>query len=212
MTSHRASERGYRRHVVDATLAVMQAADVLLHARPRGLQRSEYERLAQEGFFQNEKVELIEGIIVEMSPIGPAHANPLDLLVERLVPLVAGRARVRVQQPFALSDNSEPEPDLAIVPLEDYSEHHPTSALLIIEIAESSLDYDRETKAPLYAAAGIPEYWIVDVAARAIEVHDEPSEGIYSRLQRKDLESELSVSALPDVTVLVRSLFPTVSK
>jgi Uma2 family endonuclease len=187
----------------------MQAADVLLHARPRGLQRAEYERLAQEGFFQNEKVELIEGIIVEMSPIGPAQANPLDLLVEKLVPLVAGRARVRVQQPLALSDSSEPEPDLAIVPLGDYSKQHPTRALLIIEVAESSLNYDRETKAPLYAAAGVPEYWIVDVAARVIEVRDQPHESVYSRVQRKSLESELSVAALPDVTVKIRSLFPS---
>jgi Uma2 family endonuclease len=186
----------------------MQAADVLLHARPRGLQRTEYERLAHEGFFRNEKVELIEGIIVQMSPIGPAHANPLDLLVERLVPLVAGRARVRVQQPFALSDSSEPEPDLTIVPPEDYSGHHPTNALLIIEVAESSLDYDRETKAPLYAAAGVPEYWIVDVAARAIEVYDQAREDGYARVRRKDATSELSVAALPDVTVQVGSLFP----
>jgi len=186
----------------------MQASDVLLHARPRGLQRTEYERLAQEGFFQHEKVELIEGIIVEISPIGPAHANPLDLLVERLVPRIAGRARVRVQQPFALNDTSEPEPDLAIVALGDYSQSHPARALLIIEVADSSLDYDRETKAPLYAAAGVPEYWILDVAARVIEVHTHPNEGRYLSVQRSDTNSELSIAALPDVSVDVSLLFP----
>lgn len=186
----------------------MQATDVLLHARPRGIWRAEYERLVQEGFFDNEKVELIEGMIVEISPIGPAHANPVDVLVELLVPRVTGRARVRVQQPFALSDSSEPEPDLAIVPLGDYAEAHPTRALLIIEVAESSLDHDRETKAPLYARAGVPEYWIVDVAARVIEVHSQPIAGRYSSVQRSERDSVLAIAVLPDLTVEVGALFP----
>jgi len=185
----------------------MQAIDVLLHARPRGIWRAEYERLVQEGFFDNEKVELIEGIIVQMSPIGPAHANPVDLLVESLVPRIAGRARLRVQQPFALSDSSEPEPDLAIVPIGDYSQSHPSRALLIIEVADSSLEHDRETKASLYAAAGVPEYWIVDVIARVVEVHTQPGAGGYASVQRSETNSVLSIAALPDVTVDVSGLF-----
>lgn len=114
-----------------------------------------------------------------------------------------------MQQPFALSNSSEPEPDLAIVASGDYSQRHPTSAPLIIEVAESSLDYDRKTKAPLYAAAGVPEYWIVDVVARVIEVHDQPHGFAFSRVQRKPLDSEVSVAALPDVTVQVQGLFPS---
>jgi Uma2 family endonuclease len=100
----------------------MQATALPAHARPRRLRRTEYEKLAGEGFFHDERVELIQGIVVEMSPVGPAHANPLDLLVEKLVPALVGRARVRVQQPFVVADDSEPEPDLAVVPPGQYAD------------------------------------------------------------------------------------------
>jgi Uma2 family endonuclease len=119
------------------------------------------------------RVELIHGRVVAMSPIGPAHASVVDRLAELLVPALVGRARVRIRQPFAASEDSEPEPDVAIVPAGTYADRHPDRAWLIIEVAESSLDYDRETKAPMYARCGVPEYWIVDVAGRALEVRTE---------------------------------------
>jgi Uma2 family endonuclease len=186
----------------------MQALDLPAHARPRKVRRTEYERLAREGFFGNERVELIQGIVVEMSPIGPRHANPLDLLVERLVPPLVGRARVRVQQPFAATDDSEPEPDLAIVPALQYVESHPDRAFLVIEVAETSLDYDRETKAPIYAASGVPEYWVVNVAARCIEVFDQPKLGVYTRQHQFGVGSALVVPGFSDVSVRVGELFP----
>jgi Uma2 family endonuclease len=109
--------------------------------------------------FEHERVELIRGMVLTMSPIGPAHADPIDVLTRRLVLAMGDRAVVRVQQPFAASDDSEPEPDLALVPPGRYAADHPRQARLVIEVAQSSLTYDRETKAPLYAESGVPEYW-----------------------------------------------------
>ncbi|HEX7671367.1 MAG TPA: Uma2 family endonuclease [Polyangiaceae bacterium] len=185
----------------------MQAAELPLHARPRRLTRLEYERLSDEGFYRRERVELIQGIVVEMSPIGPTHADPLDVLMEKLVPLLIGRARVRVQQPFALGDDSEPEPDLAIVPPGRYADRHPDRAFLIVEVAETSLAYDRDTKAPLYAAAGVPEYWIVDVSGKAVEVLDEPANGRYGRSRRFDRTATLPVPGFDDIQVCIDDLF-----
>jgi Uma2 family endonuclease len=169
--------------------------------------RAEYERMAELGFFRGERVELVHGIVVAMSPIGPAHADPVDLLAERLIPALQGRARVRIQQPYIARDESEPEPDVAVVPPASYAERHPDRAFLIIEVAESSLDYDRETKAPLYAASGVGEYWIVDVAGRAIEAYREAVLGRYATHLRVERGATLSPSAFGDVTIAVSELF-----
>lgn len=185
----------------------MRAREFPPNARPRRFRRAEYERLAREGFFENERVELIRGIVVEKSPIGPRHANPLDLLVEKLVPPLVGRARVRVQQPFAATDDSELEPDLAIVPPGQYADSHPSRAFLVIEIAETSLDYDRETKGPIYAAAGGPEYWVVNVGERCIEVFDHPVQGGDTRQRRFDGDASLTIPGFTDVSVRVDELF-----
>jgi Uma2 family endonuclease len=187
----------------------MQATAFPAHARPRRLRRAEYDKLAGEGFFRGERVELIQGIVVEMSPVGPAHANPLDLLVEQLVPLLVGRARVRVQQPFIVADDSEPEPDLAIVPLGQYAERHPDRAHLIVEVAETPLEYDRDTKAPLYAAAGVEQYWIVDVNARRIEVYEGVSSRRYTRVRHVEVGGELAVPGFEGVKVRVGELLGT---
>ena len=96
-----------------------------------------------------------------------------------LVPLIE-RAEVRIQQPIWAHDDSEPEPDVALVPLGDYSARHPDRAFLVIEVADSSLTFDRETKAPLYAASNVAEYWIVNLVGRAIEVCTEPKAGRFT--------------------------------
>jgi Uma2 family endonuclease len=185
----------------------MQAIDVLAHARPRRLSRSEYERLVQHGLFEDEKVELIRGIVVEMAPSGSRHADPIDVLNRHLVRGVGDRAVVRVQQPFAASNDSEPEPDLALVPPRRYADRHPDEAFLIIEVAETSLDHDRETKAPLYAASGVPEYWIVDVNGRCIEVHDQVGPQGYGRRRRVTAGDRMAPSAFPDIELSVADLF-----
>src|SRR5262249_1907259 len=154
--------------------------------------RAEYDRLVDEGLFENERVELIRGIVVEMAPIGSRHADPIDVLTRHFVRAVGDRAVVRVQQPFAVSDDSEPEPDLALVPPGRYMAAQPNTAFLIIEVADASLDHDRETKAPLYASSGVPEYWIVDVNARQIEVHDRVAGGRYGRMRQFGPDDEVA--------------------
>lgn len=184
----------------------MQAHDLIAPA-PRRLTRAEYDRMAELGFFRGERVELIRGTVIAMSPIGPPHGSVVDRLTEMLVPRLLGRARVRIQQPFLAIDESEPEPDVAIVPLARYSKEHPDQAHLIIEVADCSLAHDRDTKAPLYAATGVTEYWLVDVETQAVHVHTEPSEGRYVRVDRREGDAPLSPQVFPDVVVTVRDLF-----
>jgi Uma2 family endonuclease len=183
------------------------AAQQLFHATPRPLTRDEYDRIAQLGLFLGERVELIHGIVVRMSPIGPPHSEVVDRLTEVLLRGVARRARVRIQQPFLAWDESEPEPDVAVVPSGSYAARHPDGALLIIEVADTPLDYDRETKGPLYAASSVPEYWIVDLAQRRIEVRTDPRGGRYEQVRMASLGDTCAPGAFTDVEVSVSDLF-----
>jgi Uma2 family endonuclease len=185
----------------------MQAHAVIAHARPRRMTRSEYDRLVEQGLFENERVELIGGIVVEMSPIGSRHADPIDVLNRIFVRSLGDRAVVRIQQPFVAGDDSEPEPDAALVPPGRYADRHPSQAFLIVEVAETSLDYDRETKAMLYAACGVPEYWIVDVNGRSVEIRDTPGSAAYQRVSRHAPGEIIAPRAFPDVAVPVGELF-----
>src|SRR5262245_31776495 len=107
--------------------------------------------MAELGLFADERVELLYGVIVRMTPKSPPHDSGIDTLTELLVLALHGKATIRVQNAFAASDHSEPEPDLAVVPKADYSRAHPTAAWLIVEVAHSSLRTDRGVKAKLYA-------------------------------------------------------------
>jgi Uma2 family endonuclease len=139
--------------------------------RPRPLRRTEYEQLVDAGAFTDERIELLEGVLVSMSPQGTEHADVVSRLTMLFVRVVGDRALVRVQCPFAASDDSEPEPDLALVPHGNYRGAHPTRAFLIVEVAESSLRKDSRIKADLYARSRVDEYWIVDLNARTVLVH-----------------------------------------
>jgi len=185
----------------------MQAHSVLAHAQARRMTRSEYDRLVAQGMFAEERVELIHGIVVEMAPVGPPHSDPIDVLNRFFVRGVGDRAVVRVQSPIAASDDSEPEPDIALVPPRRYADRHPDRAFLIVEVADSSLDYDRETKAPLYASSEVTEYWIVDVKGRAVEAYDEPDAGRYARVRRYSIGESLAPAAFPELTLAVGDLF-----
>src|SRR5207244_9482086 len=176
----------------------MQAPEIF-HARAHRITRADYERMAELGFFRGVKVELIHGIAVRKTPIGPPHAEVVDRLGAIFVRGLGDRARVRIQQPYLADDESEPEPDVAIVADRSYADAHPSAAFLIVEVAESSLKYDRETKAPLYAASGVAEYWIVDVAGRAIEVHGSPAGGRYATVRRAGAGEQVSPAGFPDV-------------
>jgi Uma2 family endonuclease len=164
--------------------------------------------MGQLDFFRGERVELVRGTVVRMAPIGPAHASVVQRLVELLLPGLLGRATVRVQQPLVAGNESEPEPDISVVPLGAYTERHPDRAILVIEVAESSLAYDRDTKGPLYAASRVDEYWVVDVAGRAVEVHTEPVGDRYAKVRRVTGSESLAPAAFPELAIAVGTLLP----
>lgn len=175
--------------------------------RIRPLKRREYERLGAEGAFDHERVELLDGWIVRSSPMGGPHSYAVDHLNELLAVGLVGRARVRCQSPFAASDTSEPEPDMAVVPLGDYLDFPPDRAHLIVEVAQSSLHDDRR-KAALYGAAAVPEYWLVNVVDEVIEVHTGPCPAGYARVERFERGAVLRVPSFEDVEVPVDRVLP----
>ncbi len=134
--------------------------------------RAEYYQMADLGWFQGQRVQLIEGEIVEMSPMGNPHAAAIRLGSRALDPAFGPNFDVRPQLPLDLSPISVPEPDFAVVAghPRDYLEKAPTTATLVVEVADSSLEYDRNEKASLYAKAGLTEYWIVNLVDRVVEV------------------------------------------
>ena len=153
--------------------------------RPHRLTVDEYYRMAKVGLLPpNARVELIEGEIIDMAPIGSRHAAAVDLLAERFIEALRGAALVRVQGPVRLSARSEPQPDLALLrPRADrYADNHPTAAdiLLIVEVSDTTLDYDRDVKARLYASHGIPELWIVDLENNKLRLFRDPRRGEYA--------------------------------
>lgn len=122
-------------------------------------------------------------MVVRMSPHGPAHDSTLQRLTRLLVRLAGDSGDVRIQSAFAASDGSEPEPDAAVVAPGDYDDAHPSEARLVVEVAESSLRKDRGTKSEIYADSRVPEYWVVNLVERTIEVSTEPESGRYTTLR-----------------------------
>lgn len=178
----------------------------------RRFTRAEYHRMAQAGILrEDDRVELLDGVIASMSPIGPRHCSVVDRLTALLVPCLTGRAICRVQGAITLDEHSEPEPDIALLtPRDDfYSDSHPTAAdvLLVIEVAETSIEQDRGEKLRLYAAAGIPEYWIVDLQRNVLIVHQRPIGTEYGSIQQLDRAATVAPAALPDLTLNLSELF-----
>ncbi len=139
----------------------------------------EYHRLVDLGFFtENDRIELIRGEIIEMPPKRTPHSVCNSHLWKQLYELIGKQAEIRVQEPIILPSNSEPEPDVVIAKkkADNYLAAHPTAKdiILVIEISDSTLQYDRETKLPLYAEAGINNYWIVNLVDRHLEVYSNP--------------------------------------
>lgn len=148
----------------------------------------EYHQMACTGILsEDDRVELIEGEIVQMSPIGRRHAACVDRLTQLFVRRLGDSAIVRVQNPISLGRHSEPEPDVTLLrPQADfYASGHPgpDDVLLVVEVAETSGQYDREVKIPLYADAGIQEVWLIDLSDEAILVHRNPTAGGYHHVQ-----------------------------
>jgi Uma2 family endonuclease len=143
----------------------------------RRWKRAEYERLADLGVFRGEPIELIDGQLVVAEPQYPYHASAIGAAEYAFRAVLPPGWTVRTQLPVSLDDESEPEPDLVVVPGRpaDYRHAHPARPALVVEVAESSLDFDREHKGSLYARAGIQDYWIVNLVERALEVYRDPA-------------------------------------
>jgi Uma2 family endonuclease len=174
----------------------------------RPLKRAEYDKLVALGAFRDERVELLRGTVVRMSPKGPPHEDAIQQANRILSRAVDGRAHVRVQSSFAASDGSEPEPDLAVVAPRRYSNEHPSNADLIIEVSQSSLSIDRNIKCTIYAEAGIPEYWVVNLIDDVIEVSTAPRAGAYTTTTLHRKGSTITLVAFPDVTIAVDDILP----
>ncbi len=142
--------------------------------------REQYDTLVRHGVLgEDDHVQLIEGEIVEMAPQGPPHMTAISLVAEALREAFGDGYHCRVQGPLALSRDSEPEPDVAVIrgSPRDFAREHPATADLVVEVADTTGDFDRHRKGPMYAAAGIPEYWVVDVTARGVDIYRDPLPG-----------------------------------
>jgi Uma2 family endonuclease len=173
---------------------------------------ADFYRMAEVGILGPEaRVELIDGEIIDMAPPGSPHAATVLYLTQVLVRAAEDRALVLAQNPVRLNEYSEPQPDLALLrPRDDfYRERHPRAedVLLIIEVAATSLRFDRKTKIPLYARHGIPEMWLVNLGGERFVRHRAPQHGSYTLVDEPDLGGALEVAALPGVVVELRRLF-----
>jgi Uma2 family endonuclease len=167
-----------------------------------------YHRMIHTGILdEDDRVELLEGVLVEMSPNSPVHAGVVQALTELLLPAaLAIGLTVRVQLPLTLAA-SEPEPDLAVISRDtETMRTHPSTALLVVEVAVTSHALDRGRKASLYAAAGIGEYWVIDVPGRAIEVSSVPVAGRYAAVDRFIPDAVVVPITLPSAEVDVGAL------
>jgi Uma2 family endonuclease len=166
---------------------------------------NEFYRMAAAGVFsEDDRVELIEGEILEMSPIGSRRAACVGRLTELFAQQVGSQAIVWVQNPIHLDDYSETLPDISLLKrrADFYAEHHPTPAdvLLIVEVADSSIDY-RNIKLPIYAQANIPEVWLVNLSKNIVEVYTRPADGKYQKSRRLKRGELLVSTQVPDLSI-----------
>ena len=178
----------------------------MLAAPPRRFTVEEYHRLAEVGVLhENDRVELLNGVIVDMMPIGPFHGSSVKRLNHVFEKANAGRWVTSTQDPIRIGDHNEPEPDLALLhPREDfYLEKHPVPAdvFLLIEVSDSTLLIDREDKLPIYATAGIVEVWIVNLPERLVEVYSSPKNGKYTEVRKVHPGGALAPAAFPDAAI-----------
>lgn len=172
---------------------------------PRRFRLVEYHRLLELGVLsRDERLELLEGVIAERTPAGLVHARALGRLELALGEALPEGARVWRQQPLPMGEDSEPVPDLALT-----AGSEPGRPLVVVEVAEDSLLKDRELKGRIYARGGVPEYWVVDLAGRAVEVYTspEPGSGMYQALCSVRAHELLTSLLVPRLEVTVRSLW-----
>ena len=174
---------------------------------------AEYYAMAEAGILtEDDRVELIDGVIVEMSPVGSRHVGVVNGFNRALTEAVGRRAVVQVQSPIRLDDGTEPRPDLAL--LRDrpdfYSSSHaePSDVLLLIEVADSSVNYDRNEKLPRYARAGIPEVWLTVLPEDVVEAHTEPTDNGYRVTRRFRADDVLRPGCFEDIEIPIAAILP----
>ena len=195
----------------------------LTNVQPRRIRLHEYRQMAEAGIFgRDERVELIDGIIVPMSPQNTPHSTSIRLTNMVFTELYRDTHVISCQTPFDAGGDSQPEPDFALIPIQHLREtasrgQQPTQADLILEISDTSLSYDRNEKASVYACAGVPEYWILDLKNRRLEVRQQPGPagdalvGFAYRLIRIVHENEMVAPLLnKQAELLVSALLPPV--
>lgn len=173
----------------------------------RGLRVTEYDVLVESGLLEDEPVELLEGALVRMSPQQPAHAEAVRRVARALGPQLADGWVLSVQSPFVAGDRSAPEPDVAVVPDEDYSRRHPSSAMLVVEVSRSSPAIDLGVKARLYAASGVTGYWVLDLASRSLHAHRAPGATGYTDVVACE-DGRVTTVATPRLAVDVHEVLP----
>jgi Uma2 family endonuclease len=184
----------------------MSAAAAELKALRRRWTRAEFDRVGELGAFHEQRVELVEGELIDMAPEGVPHGNLLEYLSEQLHLALGRRVRFRTNQAFAVDDSTELVPDIAMAPRSMPKSDHPTSALLVIEVSQRSLRYDRLVKSGLYARAGVGEYWVVDVARKQIEIFGGLRAGKYGK-QTRHSTGVLRVPGFPEAEIELDRLF-----
>ncbi len=167
---------------------------------------AEWQKMGEANIFPpGSRLELINGEIIEMAPIGSNHAGQINRLNQLLTPLVSNQAIVSIQNPVQLDDLSEPEPDLMLLKPKDdfYSAQHPNASdvLLLIEVADTSLTFDQNQKLRLYALHDIPEYWLLNIKDRCLEVYRQPFNGLYAEKTTLRPGDQISLSQLNDMTI-----------
>jgi Uma2 family endonuclease len=176
---------------------------------------SQYHQMSEAGILsENDKVELINGEIIQMSPIGRRHTACVNRLNSVFSQLLGKKVIVAVQNPILLNNLSEPEPDIALLkPRTDFYESghpQPQDIFLLIEVADSSIEYDRDVKIPLYASSGITEVWLVDIYQQVIIVYRYPTENGYRDIQTLSRGEKLSISAFPENNLFVDDILGTI--
>jgi len=177
----------------------------------RRWRQDEYERMIANGLFApGERVELIDGEILKLNPQGSFHATAVRLVEDALRLTFGAGFDVRAQLPIALGTHSEPEPDVAVVPgsPRDYRETHPSTAVLIVEVADTTLEYDRVRKGGIYARADIPDYWLINLVDRCVEVYRDPVQGSYQAGTRFMPGDRISPLAARNAPLAVADMLP----
>ncbi len=167
--------------------------------------------LAEQGKFKpTDRLELIEGEIYEMSPIGSLHARCVNFLSNILMTMLVGKSIVSTQNPIILNDINQPQPDVAILRYQEdfYKESlpHASDVLLVIEVADSTVQLDRTVKFPKYASARIPEAWLIDLEAQQIEVHFDPKDETYGMVKICQRGEEISSETMPGIKFSVNDI------